>query len=136
MPKTKTVKNISNKLNKHNKTQKRVCRENHPVFTKEDYDSNNGMMTSIWGPPMWHFLHCISFNYPVKPTQEQKIHYRNFIYSLRNVLPCGKCRENLANNFKKLPLTMKHMASRDTFSRYMYSLHKRSEEHTSELQSH
>ena len=106
MPKTKTVKNISNKLNKHNKTQKRVCRENHPVFTKEDYDSNNGMMTSIWGPPMWHFLHCISFNYPVNPTKEQKKNYYKFYSNLVNVLPCKYCRDNLSKNLQKHPLTM------------------------------
>jgi hypothetical protein len=29
-------------------------------------------MTSVWGSPMWHVLHTISFNYPIKPTKEQK----------------------------------------------------------------
>lgn len=114
----KTAKQRGSRLRK---TLKR-CR--HVNFTKSDFESKNGMMTSIWGPPTWHFLHCLSFNYPVQPTQEQKSQYRDFIYSLRNVLPCGKCRENLANNFKKLPLTMEHMKSRDSFSRYVYRLHK------------
>ena len=94
------------------------------AFTKEDYESDNGMMTYIWGPPTWHFLHTISFNYPTNPTMEQKHQYKDFIYSLRNVLPCGKCRKNLAKNFKKLPLTMENMKSRDTFSKYIYNLHK------------
>jgi predicted NAD-dependent protein-ADP-ribosyltransferase YbiA (DUF1768 family) len=30
------------------------------------------MLTTIWGPSQWHFLHTMSFNYPVKPTPEQK----------------------------------------------------------------
>ena len=38
------------------------------VFTKKDYNSGDGMITSIWGPSMWHYLHTISFNYPVNPT--------------------------------------------------------------------
>ena len=50
------------------------------------------MLTSIWGPGMWHFLHSMSFNYPVKPSDDDKINYRNFMLSLKNVLPCGKCR--------------------------------------------
>jgi hypothetical protein len=40
------------------------------------------------------------------------------------VLPCGKCRENLVKNFKKLPLTQKDMKNRNTFSRYVYNLHE------------
>jgi hypothetical protein len=30
-------------------------------------NQNNGFMTSIWGPAIWHFLHIISFNYPIEP---------------------------------------------------------------------
>lgn len=103
--------------NTHNKTKKRV-------FTKKDYESGDGMMTKIWGAAAWHFLHTISFNYPVKPTKEQKIHYRNFVLNLKNVLPCKYCRINLSNNFKKKPLQMCHMESRETFSRYIYELHE------------
>jgi len=93
-------------------------------YTKDDYDSNNGMMTSIWGPPTWHMLHCIGFNYPVTPSPEQKHEYRDFILSLKHVLPCGKCRKNLVKNFKHLPLEDKDLASRETFSRYIYELHE------------
>jgi hypothetical protein len=82
------------------------------------------MLTTVWGPGMWHYLHTMSFNYPVNPTCDDKVHYRDFILSLRNVLPCGKCRKNLCVNFKKLPLKMKHMASRETFSKYVYDLHE------------
>ena len=42
------------------------------IFTNQDYNSGDGMITSVWGPPMWHILHTLSFNYPVKPTKEQK----------------------------------------------------------------
>ncbi len=94
------------------------------VYSKEDYQSNDGMLTKIWGACMWHYLHTMSFNYPVHPTNEQKNHYRNFILNLQNVLPCGKCRENLKKNMKKLPLTMKDMESRESFSKYVYELHE------------
>jgi hypothetical protein len=66
----------------------------------------------------------MSFNYPVKPSLEDKKHYREFILNLRNVLPCKYCRINLTNNFKKKPLKMCDMASRETFSRYIYELHE------------
>ena len=82
------------------------------------------MMTSVWGAPMWHYLHTMSFNYPVEPTIQNKKHYRDFVLNLRNVLPCKYCRINLANNLKKKPLMMCHMKSRETFSRYIYELHE------------
>jgi hypothetical protein len=94
------------------------------IFTEKDYESGDGMLTSVWGPSMWHFLHTMSFNYPIKPCCSEKQNYYNFIINLRNILPCGKCRENLCKNFKKLPLKKIHMASRATFSRYVYDLHE------------
>jgi len=94
------------------------------VYNNDHYNSNDGMLTSVWGPGMWHYLHTMSFNYPVNPTCEDKEHYRDFVLSLRYVLPCGKCRKNLCKNFKKLPLKMENMKSRDTFSRYIYNLHE------------
>ena len=109
----KTKKRIKNRR----KTKKRI-------FNKEDYKSNDGMLTSIWGPGMWHFLHSMSFNYPVEPCQEDKENYRDFMLSLKNVLPCGKCRKNLKGNYKKLPITMEKLKNRDTFSRYVYDLHE------------
>jgi hypothetical protein len=94
------------------------------IFTEEDYNSPDGMMTSIWGPPMWHVLHTISFNYPVEPTKEQKEYYYNFYSNLVNILPCRYCRDNLCNNFKKLPLTKSVFKNRDSLSRYVYLLHE------------
>ena len=57
------------------------------------------MLTSVWGPSMWHYLHTMSFNYPVKPTPEEKKHYKEFILSLQHVLPCKYCRINLKKTF-------------------------------------
>ena len=94
------------------------------TYSKEDYNSNDGMLTTVWGPGMWHYLHTMSFNYPVNPTCEDKDNYRNFILNLRNTLPCGKCRTNLCKNLKKLPLKMSYMRSRDVFSKYVYDLHE------------
>ena len=93
-------------------------------YTRKQYQSNDGMLTSVWGPGAWHFLHTISFNYPVKPTCDEKRHYREYVLNLIHVLPCGKCRENLCKNFKRHPLMYKHMKSRATFSRYIYKLHE------------
>ena len=94
------------------------------AFTAEDYGSSDGMLTSVWGPGLWHYLHTMSFNYPVNPTQEQKKHYRDFIHSLKNVLPCRHCRDNLKKNFKYMPLRKCDLSDREQFSRYVYKLHE------------
>jgi hypothetical protein len=94
------------------------------IFNDNDYKSAEGMMTSVWGPPMWHILHTISFNYPIEPTEEQKKYYFNFYLNLKNILPCKYCRDNLSNNLVKLPLTLDVFKNRDTLSHYIYNLHE------------
>jgi len=118
--KEKSLKKHKNqkKPNNKNKTQK------HRVFSKEDYNAGDGMLTTVWGPGMWHYLHTMSFNYPVKPTPEDKKHYMDFVLSLQHVLPCKYCRINLKTNFKSLPLTGREMECRETFSKYIYELHE------------
>ncbi len=94
------------------------------VFSDSDYNSGDGMMTSVWGPPLWHTLHTISFNYPINPTEEQKKQYFSFFSNIQNILPCRYCRENLCKNFTNKPLTMSVFKSRETLSRFIYELHE------------
>ena len=108
----KTIKNSETKSKKKK------------VFSKKHYSSGDGMMTSIWGPNMWHYLHTISFNYPVKPTLENKKYYKQFILNLQYTLPCKYCRINLKNNFKVHPLKSCHLKDRESFSKYIYRLHE------------
>lgn len=113
MTKTRKKRNSNTKKSKKNY-----------VFKKSDYNSGDGMLTSTWGPAAWHFIHMLSFNYPVNPSSKDKQYYRDFIYNLRNVLPCKYCRINLTNNLKQKPLLMCHMKNRATFSKYIYELHE------------
>ncbi len=115
--KSRTRKNI---INNNTKTRKIKSR----VYSTADYNSGDGMLTTTWGPAIWHYLHTMSFNYPVEPTMEDKKHYRDFVLSLQHVLPCKYCRMNLKTNLKELPLTMSCMKNRETFSRYIYDLHE------------
>ena len=68
----KTIRNKREK--KTNKTRKKR------IYTNIEYNSKDGMLTSVWGPSMWHVLHTISFNYPVKPSNEQKKTLSGFYY--------------------------------------------------------
>ena len=110
---------MNNRTNKNNKNNKKKR-----IYTKKHYNSGDGMLTTVWGPSLWHSMHTISFNYPVNPTKQEKKHYRDFIINLQYVLPCKYCRINLRNNLKMMPLNKCHMKNRETFSRYVYNLHE------------
>lgn len=110
-------KNYTKKNKKSNKKKKRV-------FTKKHYNSGDGMLTSVWGPSLWHSLHTMSFNYPVNPTIQDKKNYKKFILSLKHVLPCKYCRINFRKNLKVVPLTDKALKNRNNFSRWMYNIHE------------
>jgi hypothetical protein len=98
-------------------------KDNSP-FTQTDYNSGDGMLTSVWGPPLWHILHTISFNYPIDPSEEDKKHYYKYYKSLKYILPCRFCRENLDKNLKNHKLTKAIMKNRETLSRWVYELHE------------
>ena len=96
---------------------------NNP-FNEQDFKSGDGMLTSVWGPSMWHTLHTISFNYPVNPSKEQKENYYDFFMSLRHILPCKYCRLNYVKNLKAVPLKQSTMNSRENLSKWLYELHE------------
>ena len=123
----KTLRNIrakSKNINNNPVTRKRNKNNTNTPFKDADYNSGDGMLTSVWGPSLWHYLHIMSFNYPVKPTKQDIRNYKDFILQLQYVLPCGYCRINLSKNLKHLPLTNDRMKNRGSFSLYIYELHE------------
>jgi len=93
------------------------------LFKKNDYNNNNGMSTTVWGPLIWTSLHIISFNYPVNPTQREKSHYKKWLLSYAHVLPCSYCRNNFKKNLAYTKFNDDVFTNRDTFSRFIYNLH-------------
>lgn len=93
------------------------------IFSKDDYNSDMGMSTLIWGPIQWNFLHIMSFNYPTNPSEKDKDNYHNYLMSLKFILPCKSCRDNYVKNLKMAKYGRNKLKNRDTFSRFMYDLH-------------
>jgi hypothetical protein len=110
-------KNISIKKIKKSKNIK-------STYNNRDYKSGDGMLTSVWGPSLWHYLHVMSFNYPNNPTKIQKQKYKQLLLNFQYTLPCKYCRINLTKNFKKFPLIDKIFENRNNFSRYIFNLHE------------
>ena len=100
-------------------------------------NSANGMQTQVWGTPGWVFLHSIAYNFPLKPTREQKKHYLEFFKGIGHVLPCKYCRmcysKTIANG--RLKLTYKTVSDRRTFSKWLYKVHKSVTDRTTKKKS-
>ena len=111
-------------MKKTRRKKKSKKRKTKKIYTKKDYKSGDGMLTSVWGPSLWHYLHTMSFNYPVKPTNQDKKNYKAFVMSLQHVLPCKYCRMNFKKNIKDVPLGAKQLKNREGFSRWMFNLHE------------
>lgn len=95
------------------------------VFSKKHFRSGDGMLTTVWGPSLWHYLHLTSFNYPINPTKKHMKYYKQLILNLSFTLPCNPCRENLVKNLKLFPLKSCHLKNREKFSKYIFHLHER-----------
>lgn len=106
------------------KKRKKGKKGTKKVYSKGDFASGDGMLTSVWGPSLWHYLHTMSFNYPVKPTKQDKKSYKAFVINLKNVLPCGYCRLNFVKNLKSVPLRAFDLKNRCNFSKWMFRLHE------------
>lgn len=92
-----------------------------------DNNHNNGLITKIWGPHLWDSLHCISFGYPINPTDEDKLHYKNFFLSLGYVLPCKYCKESYLYFINTEPTIIDDhvFSSRNNLTKWLYELHER-----------
>jgi len=73
-----------------------------------------------WGPAGWHFLHAITFTYPINPSDAIKAQYRRFFATLPAVLPCKICQRHLQENYSSLPI---NLASRQTLSEWLVNIH-------------
>ena len=89
---------------------------------------DNGLMTRLWGPSGWLFLHCVSFGYPYKidPTNPEHIEKQNdyyrFFYYLGKVMPCKYCRNSYMEFFTKTS-PMSNLGTRKEFTKWLYDIH-------------
>lgn len=116
-----------------------ACRSN-VTFTREDFDSPDGMQTAMWGCLMWTVIHAVSFSIPVSPTAQQKGDYVDWLLATSNVLPCTYCRLNFPGNLctaaKKLQvhdpdcswrhILLKYLegSTKEPLARVCYEIHK------------
>ena len=80
------------------------------------------MNVSKWGPGGWVFLHSITFNYPLEPTESDKYNYKLYFDSLKNILPCKYCRQSYDIYIKYIPIDQ-FLDSRIGVVYWLYRIH-------------
>jgi hypothetical protein len=80
------------------------------------------MKPEIWGPHFWYVLHTISFNYPAEPTEYHKTSYREFFTTLKDVLPCEKCRRHYQTYLSTYPISP-HLDTRASLIKWVIQVH-------------
>lgn len=76
-----------------------------------------------WGPHGWKFIHYVTLGYPKDPTVEDKRKYKNFFYSIKDILPCSLCSTHYTENLIKNDLTDDVMNNRDNLIRWGIDMH-------------
>ena len=82
------------------------------------------MNPSKWGSQAWTFLHAVTFVYPENPTEAEKKQYYDFFMSLKNVIPCIKCRKHYEQHISELPLRF-HLETRDSLISWLHKIHNK-----------
>ena len=109
--------------------------ENYNKF-KENYNQfssnyNNYWSDKKWGACLWESIHAIAFSYPENPTEEDKMHAKNFILSLQYLIPCQKCCKNYTKNLDELSMSVDMaVESKLNFSYWSWLLHNMVNEET------
>ena len=78
------------------------------------------MNQNVWGPHTWFFLHSVTFNYPFKPTSEDKVHIKTFFKEIEDILPCSVCRRHYKEHLKKEPIKV---GNRKELAYWLIDLH-------------
>ena len=90
-------------------------------------DINNGLLTKIWGPPLWESFHAITFGYPINPDDDKKKQYREWLIGLGNVLPCVYCRQSYTEFITEgdVALTDHDLLCRENLCKWGHRMHDR-----------
>ncbi len=80
------------------------------------------MHPEFWGPSGWKFLHSVTFQYPIKPTVNDKAHYKEFFNSLKHTLPCEKCAYHYTAHLRKFPIDSA-LETREKLVRWLITVH-------------
>jgi hypothetical protein len=80
---------------------------------------------TIWGPHLWKFMHYLTLAYPDNPTEDDKNNLYNFFDSIKEVLPCEKCRYNFKSHLDATPLSEEILEDNVEVIKWLFNLHNK-----------
>ena len=91
----------------------------------------------VWGPHLWNYLHNCAAHYPSKPSSRERRNMRYFLWSLRDTLPCSKCRYHYGKAIGKCDIE-RVTSSKESLFAFIVKLHNavNSRNHKSEIPVH
>lgn len=96
--------------------------------TRKVSDSSNGLMTKVWGPAGWIFLHSCAAGYPatIKSSDDRRRKKKTklFFETIGHIFPCKYCRDSYIKFIKELPID-KFLGSRKSLTRWLYRIHNK-----------
>lgn len=78
----------------------------------------------VWGPHGWYFLHSITLAYPDNPSDNDKLSHKNFFNSLKDILPCDKCKNHYTQNLMTYPIE-NHLENKESLFKWLVDVHNR-----------
>jgi hypothetical protein len=93
---------------------------------------NIAMITKVWGPPTWFFLHSMAMSYPKKINENNPEHRKRrnamfqFLSNLGDILPCPICGVSYNTYIKDPYLSIwNHLNSRANLIEFIYKIHNK-----------
>lgn len=80
------------------------------------------MKPKLWGNQFWFTIHTIALTYPENPSSDEKESALQFMISLKDLLPCEKCKLHYKKNIN-LQKLKKAIESQESLFKYTVDLH-------------
>lgn len=82
----------------------------------------NNISPKIWGQAYWDTIYYVVMSYPIDPTDDDKIHVRDFFEKLQHILPCETCRYHYSKHLTATPLTDEVMSSNQNLLKWIINI--------------
>lgn len=73
----------------------------------------------IWGPYGWLFIQSCILSYPNNPNDNEKLLFKQFIESLKIILPCNKCRDHISDYINNNPINDNILKNRENLIKWI-----------------
>ena len=81
------------------------------------------MVTTAWGPSLWHVLYMTAANSPVTMSGKDRHRFLHFLKSIQATLPCRICRDNFWRNALQAGFDRHVFRDRESFFTFIYDMH-------------